>query len=183
MAKDFDKIAVEYRTARWKHNIGKALMGVVSIILGILFIAHPGEALEGIAKVAGALAIIAGCGIMLAFFLFKSDAADSFTGGVISILIGILLFRNPGIVIDIFPFVTGVFVFLNGVDDLGRTIILARNREESTKAAWIISAVLIVLGLLLMFHPGFVETQISLVAGIIFILDGAADLFLFFKTH
>jgi len=183
MAKDFDKIAVEYRTARWKHNIDKALVGVVSIILGILFITHSGEALEGIAKVAGILAIIAGCGIMLAFFLFKSDAADRFTGGVISILIGILMFIKPGTVIDIFPFVTGVFVFLNGVDDLGRTIILARNREKSTKAAWIISAVLIVLGLLLMFHPGFVETQISLVAGIIFILDGVADLFLFFKTH
>jgi len=42
---------------------------------------------------------------------------------------------------------------------------------------------LIALGLLPMFHPGFVETQISLVAGIIFILDGVADLFLFFKTH
>ena len=94
------------------------LLGVLSVILGLLAIAYPGATIVTVSIFFAAWLFVSGI-----FYLISSFTRDGDTGsrvlsailGVLSIIVGWALLRTPFQSVEVFIFVIGIFFLIQGV--------------------------------------------------------------------
>jgi len=147
------------------------LLGVLSVILGLLAIAYPGATIVTVSIFFAAWLFVSGI-----FYLISSFTRDGDTGsrvlsailGVLSIIVGWALLRTPFQSVEVFIFVIGVFFLIQGV----MTFIgaFARNAGRNWGIA---SGILgIIAGLIVLTYPISSAVTLALIAGIWLVILG-----------
>ena len=147
------------------------VLGVLSVILGLLAIAYPGATIVTISIFFAAWLFVSGI-----FYLISSFTRDGDTGsrvlsailGVLSIIVGWALLRTPFQSVEVFIFVIGIFFLIQGV----MTFIGAFARKAGRN--WGIASGLlgIIAGLIVLTYPISSAVTLALIAGIWLIILG-----------
>jgi uncharacterized membrane protein HdeD (DUF308 family) len=151
------------------------LLGVLSVILGLLAIAYPGATIVTVSIFFAAWLFVSGI-----FYLISSFTRDGDTGsrvlsailGVLSIIVGWALLRTPFQSVEVFIFVIGIFFLIQGV----MTFIGAFARKAGRN--WgIASGILgIIAGLIVLTYPISSAVTLALIAGIWLVILGVMQI-------
>ena len=153
------------------------ITSIVFIILGLVLIIFTKFILDVIGYIIAILLIINGVLNIIddykqfkVFYFF-----DGFTSGLLSIIFGIIIIFNPDQTALIMPIMMGLWFILSSTFKLRMALAL----KDSSKTNWILPYVLsiltIIMGLCLIFNPGFGTFSIVQVIGFIIILYGICD--------
>ena len=147
------------------------VLGVLSVVLGLLAIAYPGATIVTISIFFAAWLFVSGI-----FYLISSFTRDGDTGsrvlsailGVLSIIVGWALLRTPFQSVEVFIFVIGIFFLIQGV----MTFIGAFARKAGRN--WgIASGILgIIAGIIVLTYPISSAVTLALIAGIWLVILG-----------
>lgn len=143
--------------------------GILSIILGILFIANPIIAGFSLCHFVGCILIISGAAKMIFSFVNGENIAMSFVGGLVIFLFGIVCINRPDVISDIITLLAGIYIVADGATTLCEGIACVRAKVKGGWPIIIASVILMMCGVSIMFAPfGFV----MMFTGIVLIGDG-----------
>jgi len=131
---------------------------ILYILVGVLLIIFPGDAIKIAMTVAGILFIISG---------ILEAVKKNWGGGAVSIIIGIAILVLGNFLVDIVLLVLGILLAIKGIVDLIGAIV---KKSKTTVLDIVFPILTTVLGVLLAF--GGISHIIVIVAGALLILDG-----------
>ena len=146
-----------------------ALVGLASLVAGIIFVAKPSHSLNALAVVAGIFLLVDGIAELVASF--GDDAGDRALAaiiGVIGIVIGVILIRHPSHAVTAIGLLIGIWLVAAGVIRLVRAIVI-RDRILLRVA---IALVEIVVGIAVVSSPHIGYVTLALLVGIWLIVNG-----------
>ncbi len=151
------------------------LLGVLSVILGLLAIAYPGATIVTISIFFAAWLFVSG-----AFEVVTSFTRDGDTGsrvlhaiiGVLSVIVGFALLRSPFQSVEVFIFVLGIFWLIQGVMSFVAAFAVKQGRN------WrILSGLLgIIAGIIILTYPISSAVTLALIAGIWLVILGVMQI-------
>lgn len=136
---------------------------ILYVVLGVLLIAFPGDALSWAMTIAGVFFIISGV-----LELVKKN----WFGGAISLIIGIVILVLGWTVIDIVLRVLGVLIAVKGVIAL----IDVLKRRKKNFLSILFAVLTIAIGVVLVFAYGDILKTIVIIAGILLVINGVIGL-------
>jgi uncharacterized membrane protein HdeD (DUF308 family) len=161
----------------------KIVFSVLSIVLGVVFIVARREALDVIIKIVGVLLTVSGLALLLTW-VFRRDAVENnpkltVPVALMTIMIGVLVFFLAPTIRDMFPTIMGVILILNGMSHVAAAFLSPYSRFFAV----LMGIITIVLGFLIVMHPGSMADAIMIYIGAFFILNGLFDLSVIWKLN
>ncbi len=147
------------------------VMGVLSVILGTLAIVYPGATIVTISIFFAAWLFVSGIFSLIGSFRRDGDTGSRVLSailGVISIIVGWVLLREPFQSVEVFIFVIGIFFLIQGV----MTFIGAFAHKEGRNWAIISGLLGIVAGIIVLTYPISSAVTLALIGGIWLIILG-----------
>ncbi len=149
------------------------LFGILSIILGILFIAMPKDSLKIVVVISGIFAIIIGLANTFEAMNELGDKKLKLLQAVLQVVLAIVMVAIPFINIDILMYVMAAYMIVFGICALfGMDI----PNTPIGGFAKIFGIVTIILGILIAVFTGPAEDVIMIITGIFLIICGASAL-------
>jgi len=147
------------------------LVGVLSIVAGIIILFKPGDSLATLAVIAGIYLLLDGIlELVSSFFRTTSNRGMVALFGVITAIVGVLLIRHPIAGVAAVALLIGLWLITIGV------IRMATAWEELEHRVWhaIAGLVEIIAGIVIVAVPSIGFTTLAILVGIGFILNGCA---------
>lgn len=165
------------RTVWWMFLVS----GVISLFFGLALIFFNDESLELIGFVIGLWILFFGI-IRFLVSLFGGDSDGRWLMaivGVLGIVLGIVVIRNPTETIAIIALIVGIFWIISGLIDVWRGI----TNGELSERMWVIMGGLIAIaaGALLVFWPEVSVKVLALIAGIFLLIDAVIQIITAFR--
>ena len=153
----------------------------ITIALGMVLVIYPGETLDTLVKVLG-IAIVVISGVVLASTLIAKDKIgyDVFqvVGAIIALIAGIIILADRGLIISIFPIVTGLSIIAYGVFGVINALNFKKYYSMGWQASLAFSIITIIVGLVIAGNPfGTMNTIVRLI-GIVLIYNGAVGIYM-----
>jgi uncharacterized membrane protein HdeD (DUF308 family) len=147
-----------------------AVLGVVSIVAGILAIAYPDITLLAMGIIFGFYLLLAGVVEIIDAIMGDSESrALSAIIGVVALIAGLVCIRRPGDSVLALVLVLGVYLIVTG----GVRLVFAFEETEHRGLAILAAAVDIVLGILILALPKVSVVTLAVLFGISLIVRGA----------
>jgi len=157
----------------------KIVLAIAGIVFGIILIIHAAATLDALVTILGWVVLASAAVYFIRYFIRREDKNRSFVViGIVLAAVGLLFVIRPDAIVNIFPIIMGIVLILGGTSDLLRSIGLSKAEVKGAVAFIIISILVIVLGILIMLHPGKVADMMATVMGISLLLNGVLDLIL-----
>jgi uncharacterized membrane protein HdeD (DUF308 family) len=159
----------------------EVLKGVIALILGIICLTNPSEALAAIAIYLGILAMLAGL-VIVAYSLRKKGSNWKFwlSQGIFNIVIGILLVSYPKVAINVIIILISLLIIAISIVQ----IFTYANLKKSgyTSQLLLFTAILsLLIGILLVFNPFEGAKVVAIILGIYATIYGLSSLYVAFK--
>ena len=175
-----EKLVKAIKVAR----INKMIEAVVLIVFGLSLMIWSGTAIYIVCKVIAAIIAIAGIACVVGF-LFRRGSIYGISaglfGGVFAAVLGIYLFYNPEILVALGPTVVGLIIVITGIVDMTEAIRIEKQKSGGTVIAMTIAAVEFIVGMLFLLHPDMLNSILFILMGASLVLDGIADIWVFFQ--
>lgn len=150
-----------------------AVLGVVSIVAGVLALVYPDITLLAVGLIFGIYLLMAGVFELVNAIIGDAESrALSAIVGIVGLIAGLVCLRRPGESLLALVVVLGIYLIVTGVAELVRAIGSAEHR------GWGIVGALadLVLGILIMAVPKVSLVTLALLFGLSLILRGAISL-------
>jgi uncharacterized membrane protein HdeD (DUF308 family) len=148
-----------------------ALVGVISIIAGIIVLAKPSDSLSTLAVVWGIFVLIDGiAAIVAALGRDRENRGLLATLGVVSVVVGILLIRHPMAGVSAVALLLGIWLIAAAVVRL----VVAFELGEGRLRQLIVALILAVVGIVIVSSPHIGYATLALIVGLGFIGYGTA---------
>lgn len=162
-----------------------ALRGLLLILFAILLFASPGLTAVSLAVWFAAFLFVDGIFTLIGTFRSWKETEDRWlllADGALSLILGILLFRAPGVTL---LFVALTFAFWFIFSGVARIAMGVQLRKEIEGEGWMIlgGALSIVFGLILFAQPGLSLSSLIMLTGIFALVAGIALLVIGFKLR
>ncbi len=159
--------------------------GLLFVVLGIVFIVNPIDALLSVAFYIGLIALVTGI-ISLSFALFNSSA-DGRTWrlceGIIDVLFGLIMMTHPAFLVALIPIIIGIWVFVRGLTCLIDAFSWRRSHSQNWGSYAIIGVLLMIFGFLMIIHSYIALIPIAYLIAMIFLFVGLASLTVAYSIH
>lgn len=147
------------------------IFGILTMILGILFIVMPKDSLKIIVIVSGVFTIIVGLANTFEALNNLGDKTLKLLQAVLQVLLGIVMVAIPFINIDILMYIMAAYLIIFGICALfGMEI----PNTPIGSVAKVFGIVMIILGILIAIFSSTAEDIIMILTGIFFIICGAS---------
>jgi len=157
-------------------NIGYYIISSVLCLLGILLIACPQFFIAFMGIIFGVLLIVFGCVKIGAYFSkgaeFRTVFQSDLSTGLILLALGIVILCNPESVMLFVCITMGVFLLTDGVFKIQSAVEVKKHGVGRWQVILVVAIVTVLLGVLLLFRPGFGETAMMVILGISLLADG-----------
>jgi len=160
------------------------VVGILSVVLGLICLFNPGIRMESIALMAGILFLLYGLLQIVNGIFIKDHAglrAGSIVLGLIMIVLAILDFANLQLVGKYLPTLTGFFMILCALANLIPSFAQMKGGLKNWWLAALPAIILLVLGLIFLLKPGYVGKTFGIFAGIALLVNGVSNLISFFQ--
>jgi len=158
------------------------LQGTAGIILGLLLLAAPGATLVGIVTFLGFYWLITGVLALVSMFVNHSvHWIWSLLSGIVGILAGVLVLNHPLVAAVMVP---TVLVIVLGIEGLVLGVIeIVSAFTGGGIGAFLLGAINVLIGLLLLASPGAAALAVPLVFGVLLLVQGVALIFWAFRSR
>lgn len=155
------------------------LNAILTILIGILFIANPGGSGILIATIAGVIILLSGV-VDVIRFLGTRNRDMSSSGvlfiGIVKLILGIIILTHTGAMLTLLIYLFGLFVLFGGIHSLSGALRLKKFGISGWPAHVLLAVIIIAAAVFMLFFPfAVVETAIT-ISGIILIVDGVTEL-------
>lgn len=150
------------------------LLGLISLGVGIYFVASPHESLSTFTVIAGIVLIIDGALAVLASIFGKGEGRGLLAiVGVLGLIAGLILIKHPFNALVVFVLLIGIWLLAAGIV---RFIVAFADREG--RGANLVLAVIDTLaGIAILAWPHLSLSTLAVLIGIILIIRGIADIY------
>ena len=159
----------------------RKIYGIGSLVLGVLLLLWPGNALRLVGYVAGFFVMAGGITSILAHFRRRprtSIAGTNLIIGTVVTIVGGWIFTNPVRFASILPTAIGYLIILSGIVNLLETFSLSRAHYRNWWVSLLAAVATIFMGTILVNHAfGIASTMVRLV-GLFLIFNGVSDLWI-----
>lgn len=155
----------------------KMIPALLSVVLGIALIIARKAALDVLVQIIGWILIVGAVGFVAAYFFGPYKDKTGLIAAVLAGLAGVLFITQADAIDDFLLILVGVVLILNGLGNVASAFVEGQNRL----LVGIIGALIVVLGVLIITHPGSMMNAITIYMGISLILNGILDLFLLYR--
>jgi len=160
------------------------VIGILSIVFGILCLMNPAAKMETIALYIGlAIAVygLVSCIVAVLNRDSKKLLASNLLLGLVMIVLAILIFANLSLIGKYLPTLVGAVMIISALASLVRSLALMKNNVRSWWLGAIVAAVVLVLGMIILLNPGFVGQTIGILTGIVLLINGLSSLINFLQ--
>jgi uncharacterized membrane protein HdeD (DUF308 family) len=161
-----------------KFTIGTVLSAVIAIAFAIILIIYPQETLLTIMKTAGVIAIIGGAILIINYFRtpmeMKMFSLDLFSGMII-VIMGIIILSMPTQIVNIIYIIAGCWMIFENMLKIQLALNI-RNKLENSNGLIIAAVLGIILGVLIITHPGLTSELTIRVSGVVLLLFEIANI-------
>lgn len=147
------------------------LLGVLSLIAGIIVLARPDKSLEAIAVVTGIFALIDGIGALIgAIGHMTENRGLAALVGILDLVIGVFLIRHPTHGVLAIALIVGIWLIAMGA------IRLVLAFEMTGHRGWhmFVAAVELIAGIVIVSSPSIGVATLALFVGLALIINGAS---------
>ncbi len=158
------------------------VIGILSIVLGVVGILRPNIRMENIALLAGIIFLLYGLLQVVNGIRIKNNAIlRVFTVilGLIIIVLAILDFINLKLIGKYLPTLVGFFMIICAVTNLIPSFAMMKNGLKGWWYGALPAIILLVLGVFFLLKPGFVGQAFGIYSGIALLIHGASSLISF----
>ncbi|MCR5238253.1 MAG: DUF308 domain-containing protein [Lachnospiraceae bacterium] len=153
------------------------LWDIISIVIGVVLILFPGEAMDISLKVIGVVLLVAGVsGIILGIKSQGAYIAYTMSGAVTAIVAGIVCLLQPQLIKSVLPLIMGIIILATGVFNIVNSI----NAKNAGASRWVASLVLalitVICGIVILFNLNQAANLLVTIIGIIFVYNGVSTL-------
>lgn len=153
------------------------LSSIALIAFGILLIIQSEATIITISYIIGAILIALGVIAGLEFFKKKESKNDlDIIYGVVCVILGIIVIKNPEAIASIIPFVIGFIIIVNSATKLQYGIELKKDKNSLWISTIILSIIMAICGLVLIFNPFEGAVLLTRVVGIFIAIYGVLDI-------
>ena len=152
---------------------------ILLLVLGILLVFESEATIFTISYIVGAILICAGAFALIRFFT-KSKNTTSVMGldvlyGIVTIILGCLIIKNPGAIGSLLPIVLGIAIIVSSANKIQYAFNLKNSDNDLWKTTMIISVIGTICGVVLLFNPFAGAVLLMRIVGIFIIVYAILD--------
>lgn len=156
------------------------MTSILLLILGILLVFESEATIYTISYIVGAILICAGAYALIRFFTNSKKNTNSVIGldvlyGIVTIILGGLIIKNPGAIGSLLPIVLGIAIIVSSANKIQYAFSLKNGDNDLWKTTMIISVVGTICGVVLLFNPFAGAVLIMRIVGIFIIIYAILD--------
>lgn len=151
------------------------IFGAIFIITGIWILSAPAESFATITLFIGIIILVSGTsGVYLNIQNRRGIPGWGFqlAGGIIDIAIGLILIINPEILLKVITIFVAIWLFISGIGVLRRAFEFRESERDIWRWELILGIVLLLLAVLLVWHPMILGLTIAIWTAAAFIALG-----------
>lgn len=149
-------------------EIWNYIIGIICIIGGIYLIISPVQSINNIINLIGIILLITGLLKIISSILNKDELKYTMSNGLINIIGGIILIRNPESTLNFITTIIGIWFILKTTNELYITL----NFNKENKKEIIIKILKLLLGIIILITPIITIVFTSYIIGFILIIIG-----------
>ena len=155
-----------------------SIISSISLIaFGALLIVQSEATIITISYIIGAILIALGVIAGLRFFKSKDTKNDlDIIYGVVCIILGIVVIKNPEAIASIIPFIIGFVIIVNSATKLQYTLELKREKNKLWLSTMLLSIIMLVCWIVLIFNPFKGAVLLTRVVGIFIVIYAVLDI-------
>lgn len=152
------------------------ITAVALIVVGLLFIIFPTNAMRIICYISGSAMLVWGV-VSALTYLFGGEEKNgsSLVGGIALVAFGILLLVRPDFVAGVLTVIFGILLIVDSVLKIQRATEMSRLKIKGWWLALAVAVVTLVLGFLVVFDPFGASRTLMIFAGVSLLFDGVCD--------
>jgi len=155
------------------------VVAIINIVFGLVLILRRTAALGGMIRILGLLLLVGAACYALVYFSDEEKDVCDLVMMIACAVVGLLFLLRPAWIVNLFPVIIGIFLIVNGVSNFLQTIRQEKKSGDHSRLVMlIVSAAVVVLGFVIMFHPGGTMNALLLLLGIALFINGVSDLYL-----
>lgn len=174
------KLYASFKKSKWFPLV----VGLVSIVFGILLLLAPQAKMESIAMFVGLAVALYGLFALLVAFMNRDNKKLFLTDllfGIILIVLAILIFANLALIGKYLPTLVGFFMILSSLAEIVRAFSLKSSGLKSWWLGIVPAFIVLILGFVFLLNPGFVGASFGIFTGITMVINGIAAVVNFFQ--
>ena len=156
----------------------RIIVAIAGIILGAVFLFFQSRALDFLVWIMGIIALVTAAGYALTCAFGSTRNPGLIGAAIFSALVGILFISVPMAIVDFLPFLIGIILLVSGITNLMRSFAAAGLFGGIALGPAILSAIIAILGLLVIVRPGALADAVVLFMGVSLIVSGIFDIYL-----
>lgn len=164
-----------------KSKFTNILKLIIIVALGLVLIFYPGQTLDTAVKALGIVIIVAGAVAFISALTQKDKNAYvmfQLIGAIIGIVAGIIVLTNRGLVISIFPVLTGVGIAIYGAFGIAQAMTFRRFYTTGWQVPILFSFITVGVGVLIAANPFSTMNTIVRIVGIVLVYNGVVGIYM-----
>lgn len=152
-----------------------SVVSLAGVILGILMLVFPDTSTKIFMVCLGALMIFEGIFAIIKYLydgLGSRIFASELITGVASVILGVFTIFNPFTPLEIIGILVGIWLIIMGLDKFYYGVRFAKVSEEISPLVFVLSILIILMGILTMFNPFKAFMLITRLIGLFVICEG-----------
>lgn len=160
------------------------LSGLILLFFGIWFFTAPLESFKTLSVVFGIIILFSGFFEIYVALKNRSLMLDYWSyllGGVLNVFLGVLLILNPTTILIIISALIAFWLIFKGGERIKKAFDLKKAKDEKWQNTLLFGFGLLLIAVLLLWHPQIIGFTIALWTSLAFILLGIIRIYLAFK--
>jgi len=165
---------------------GLYINGIISIVIGFVFVLANDKAIEGIFSITGVLIALLGLVVLTKVLFFdKSNVLKNpifILEGILNLALGIVMFFYPNFILHFVMLLIGIWAMIIG---LVQVVYFFKIKSVIKTGYYILASgiLFILLGILITFYPELVVSTVAIIVGLIIIIVGIILVYLGYQIN
>lgn len=152
---------------------------LLCVLLGLVLVLRPGLSVRIVCTAVGIVLILSGVTRIIDWFCARDGsmyAQMNLIFGIVLVVVGVWIVVKPDKVLAIIPIIVGIVIGMHGLNNLKQAIELWRDKYDKWWVAFILGALTVGLGVLLICRPFAAIDTVVMLIGFFMIYDGLSNI-------
>ncbi len=159
---------------------------LLCVLLGLVLVLRPGLSVRIVCTAVGIVLILSGVTRIIDWFCARDGsmyAQMNLIFGIVLVVVGVWIVVKPDKVLAIIPTIVGIVIGMHGLNNLKQAIELWRDKYDKWWVAFILGALTVGLGVLLICRPFAAIDTVVMLIGFFMIYDGLSNIWIVTRIY
>ena len=159
---------------------------LLCVLLGLVLVLRPGLSVRIVCTAVGIVLILSGVTRIIDWFCARDGsmyAQMNLIFGIVLVVVGVWIVVKPDKVLAIIPIIVGIVIGMHGLNNMKQAIELWRDKYDKWWVAFILGALTVGLGVLLICRPFAAIDTVVMLIGFFMIYDGLSNIWIVTRIY